>query len=717
MKKNVLISILALFAFATETLALPTLEDFLFDRQPLEKSYFEILSAQKSKEIEQAKSFVPVHRRPYDVLRYDLFMDWKDLIGGVIDWKEGVGFDGINKILLKIDSANVEKLVFDAVYLNVKSVKINGTEIENYSAANGTLEIPLAQTPNVGDSFAVEIAYSFFANKNGGLWAYPKGYFVEIGPKSETDSVFIEENIAYTMSEPRDARLWMPCNDYPYDKALSSIAVKVPDGYVVASNGLLDSVVSSDDGKIFYWSAKKPMATYLMHAAATKFHYFYDIYRRVSNPDDSIKIEYFVWEKDYNDTTSDGTSYNARDAMRNVPEMVRFFSQNYGEYPYAKYGVDVVQKFWPAGMEHQTITTVNRSILRRLDKRGWNRDWSNQIVLAHELSHQWLGDWITCASWNDLWINEGGATWSEALWASHIDSSFYYMQMDAKKQAFFYYDSKTPQPSVYAPPANNVFNYPTTYCKAGWIYHMLSEMLGRERFLGIIRDMLSAYGGTSIDSKDFENFVKEKAPDAPIDISTFFNQWLYSAGYPVFEVDLSSTYNSERDYYDVKLTFEQVQSGIDVPEVFKTPVWLFLYGADGKVLRDSVVVDKRKQTFNFVLTFRPDSVKLDGKKLLFKATSTVGVKEIAATSEKEARIIPNPVSERGKFRLSLNSSARARIFVIDALGNEKFELYDGDLAKGAYEFSLKTENLAAGYYFVVYSLNGTPKAVKFAVYK
>jgi aminopeptidase N len=186
--------------------------------------------------------------------------------------------------------------------------------------------------------------------------------------------------------------------------------------------------------------------------------------------------------------------------------MLEKFSEFFIEYPFEKYGMVAVQPYSWGGMEHQTITTINRSWLRGRSDGG----------IAHELVHQWFGDMITCASWADLWINEGAATWGEALWSYFWGSdAAYNNNILGKRWGYLYYGNFKYTMPAYDVPSNQLFNYPITYCKSSWIYHMLYKMLGEEAFRQILRNMLNEYAYQPISSQQFIDHVKNSVENPP----------------------------------------------------------------------------------------------------------------------------------------------------------------------------------------------------------
>jgi aminopeptidase N len=578
---------------------------------------------------------------------------------------------------------------------------------------------------NYGDTVQITIDYRFSGGRELGFLIYPEGYYVGYNEQFD-DSVYVEERIAYTHNEPQDARFWLPSNDHPHDKALFTINVRLPKGYNVVSNGLLTEEGEYDaESDYFKWEHKYPMSTYLLAVNASKFHVFNDWYKRVINPEDSIEVVYYVWEKDFLEEKTDGSRYNARNSFKNVIPMMERFSEFFIEYPYEKYGMVAVQPYDWGGMEHQTITTINRSWLRGRSDGG----------IAHELVHQWFGDMITCASWADLWINEGAATWGEALWSYFWGSdAAYNNNILGKRWGYLYYGNFKYSMPAYDVPSNQLFNYPITYCKSSWIYHMLYKMLGEEAFRQILRNMLNEYAYQPISSQQFIDHVKNSIDNPPqnlvdiikvppFSIDEFFDQWLYHPGHPIYDMTVDIVRNPiDNEKYDVNITMEQKQNFPDVPELFKTLIRFdILQNDNGNVAyhKEEFYNDKKVQTFTATYDFIPDTVMFDFTYALAEVDTTSY--HITSVEENEKyqgfTIFPNPLYSGSDLKILFQSEIKSpmNITIIDMLGNIVYQDH-GIMPSGAYQyFNIKTNDLHSGVYNIIISTNEKSFTRKFTI--
>ncbi|MCX7735763.1 MAG: M1 family aminopeptidase [Candidatus Kapabacteria bacterium] len=713
MKLSVWVTFLTLFFFS-ETYSKSIYEMIFIDGDKYEFKEFSCNHLHSGLKYDKLLSKDLV-RRPYDVLSYNLYMDWvnplsqdKININGVpyVDSTDRI-WKGINSMKIRIDSFNVEFIELDAADFLINSVTLNSVKLSNTpQPVNNILKIPLNPNIKVGDTINLSIEYTYKSNTQDGFFLYPKKMFVGVIPNTN-DTAWVEERIAYTMSQPESARKWMPCNDNPYDKAVSTIKVRVPLGFIVASNGLLQKIDTlTDKTTIYYWADDAPVATYLMAATASKYVIMKDWYKKVSNPNDSIPIIHFVWDKDFRSTKTDGTEYNATRALSTTARMMEIFSEVYIEYPFSKYGTVILQPFWAGGMEHQTLSSINRVWLRT----------NEQFGLAHELAHQWIGDLITCASWKDIWINEGGATWSEAIYAEHSINKNFYNALMLNRRATYFKGGGIALFRSYNPPMKDLFNYYITYAKSSWIYHMLRTMLGDEVFFNTLRNLLNEYKYKSLTTEDFKEFFIRSVPNPPISFDAFFNNWVYSPGHPIFNL-ISETYRKVDNKYLTKITLNQTQTFSEVPEVFITPVKVDFYN-EGEIKNSEIlVIDSRSKTFDLVLDFLPDSVSIDTTYILCEVSSVItNIKEISDENFLDG-IFPNPATSNQDVNLrTFINTDKIQIEIYDALGRKIKDIINADLRNGNYEINLPVKGLPAGSYKVLVKDNRNYKAYKLILY-
>ena len=664
--------------------------------------------AQNYKHFDDEMLANPVYFRPYDVLNYDIFLDWYEMLNkpmkldsngfGYLE-EDDVVWTGKNTITLRVDTAELSVLEFDAVQLKILGVKVNGKEIVPVPPiSNGIIKVQLDEPLQKDDTVKVEISYKHDKwlgdGKFRGFYLYPKREYLGQIPVEDGDSAFIEERIAYTMSEPQNGRYWLPSNDAPHDKAFVSMTVRVPKGYSVASNGSLKDIAKNDTAWTYHWQSRDVMTTYLIHAAASIFKEWSEWYHKITNPQDSVEIKYYVWQKDYDATATDGTQYNARWTFEQNVEQIETFARRYGEYPFEKYGIVSLQKFGFGGMEHQTITSINRVWLRK------NARWG----LAHELSHMWLGDLVTCKTWNDIWVNEGGATFSEAIWSEQNGGINAYFQNMLGKRAYYLYIGGRDLPPIYGLPVGTIFGKYAVlvYQKASWIYHQLRMMLGDEVFFPALQSLLKKYKFTSIDHTDFIKSFTEDVPNPPIDFDVYFTQWLMKKGHPLLSLNVATTFNGN-GHHLAHITLTQTQEGDMVSDIFEIPVRLVFKDTSGNVFADTLWQKQRTITAEVDVPFFPTEIAIDTSFTLCEVDTIVtNVIESAENIYSELLVSPNPLKSGtiGKLSFGFEKQGQVDISIIDLLGRKEKDIFTGYLDKGNYVFSFRTDNLESGVYFI-----------------
>lgn len=665
----------------------------------------------------EAPSSSQIVRKPYDVLRYDLFMDWRNPLNTIEQTEINRSYTGLNTIQLKMDSANVSKLTFDAVQLRIDSIVVNTKKI-SYTQNEQTFTVDLEQSPQIGDTLTLYVHYTYVGTQDRGFHAYAKGTPSKIKDK-DNQPLTNPEGIVYTMSQPENARYWMPCNDAPYDKARTSITVRVPRRslevipFSVSSNGLLESVKEGKDEKDntqyadYKWSDTTLIPTYLMVANASRFTMFRHWYKRVSNPNDSIPIDNYVWAIDMKADTVDNAHMNALRTFGDAPSMLGIYSRLFGEYPFSKYGHTVAAPFDFGGMEHQTMTTTNRS---------WARSWS-AIGIAHEIVHQWIGDLVTCATWKDIWLNEGGATWGEALWyESWAGNSLYINHLNVRRRQYL---EKQPQPPIWGIPINIIFNYATTYCKAGWVYHMMRKTAGDDKFYPALRSWLKNKSFGYAETEELHNHFQAEIPLDGMTWRQFFDQWLYSAGHPIYQANSTSNDNGNGTF-TTTINLKQIQSGENVPEVFTMPVTLELRAVRNAYLppiRTTFMNNQRSQEFTIETPFAVADVIVDPDSSILAERENYITSAEDITLINDVSVTPNPAQNNLSITLKSKTTKKVSITIIDIEGKEVLSVLNNHvLYDGVYSFPISLTSVTNGCYRVLLRTNSETHSYPFVVF-
>jgi aminopeptidase N len=400
--------------------------------------------------------------------------------------------------------------------------------------------------------------------------------------------------------------------------------------YALSNGGLLETtqdVIAKT--KTYHWKMSIPHSTYLVMLAVADFVEIMDSW-------DGIPVPYYVLP---------GGEEKARISLGKTPQMMQFFSEKIGlRYPYEKYATVCVSSFIFGGMENTTATTLTEYTLH--DERA-HQDFSSDPLVAHELVHQWFGDWLTCRDWSHGWLNEGFATYFEALWAEYDlgrDEFIYELYQNAVN--YFGEDSG----NYRRPIVTNVFHSPIDlfdrhlYEKGSLVLHMVRYILGEELWWKAINYYTNKHKGQSVITADLERAIEEATG---VNMQGFFEQWVYKAGYPQFKLDWS---------YDDKTTtarfkVAQTQEVNHETSLFTLPVEIAFVSESGKREVFKVELEEKEQTFYFKLSEKPLFAGFDPSNWILKTVEWKRPKEqLIAQLEKDPEVFMRVVAaqELGK---------------------------------------------------------------------
>jgi aminopeptidase N len=453
-----------------------------------------------------------------------------------------------------------DNLVIDSLFFNQQAVK--------YERSEKNLKVTSDKVLNPSDTVSIRVVYHG-SPKNLGFSSFVFGEVNDISMVS-------------TLSEPYFASTWFPCNDRPDDKALMDMYITSDSVYTSISNGKLMEVSVKDSLKTFHYKTFYPITPYLICLYSSKYSHFSETY--VSAEQDTMPIDYYAIPKHL--------EYAKKDFAGHA-KMISFFAKLFGEYPFIKEKYGVAEFLWEGGaMEHQTITGIGTSFVK-----GKGR---YEEIYVHELSHHWFGDCVSPRSWKDIWLNEGFATYCEAL---YIEQVYGKEQFESKMQTL-----KLPvfSGTVYDP-QYNMFS-PTIYYKGGWILHMLRFEVGDSVFFSILREYFNTYKYGSASTQDFITVAEQLSKK---DLSQFFDQWLYK---PSNIITATYTWKTEEfvekdSLYSVRITLKQTQTDYSC---FHFPVnieWFF--DERTPIEKTRVYIDKPEQSFVFVFKHKPQSVMVN----------------------------------------------------------------------------------------------------------
>src|SRR5262245_50193111 len=524
--------------------------------------------------------------------------------------------------LYVVDPAIVDVDLFDSG-LNVTATRVNGSP-RSFSVSSGELLIPICQGADcpahgVGDSLQVAVDYS--ASPPGGFYYYARN--------------------SYTFAEPYDGRFWWPCYDLPNDKATLDVYATVPDTNVCVSNGFLLSVAPGAPGtKVYHWRETHPIATYLVAITVAKFWQW-----EQSTPSGPvIPILENVFPED---------STKAKFDFANIPTMIPTFAARFGPYAFDKYGQVAVTPFGAGGMEHQSLTTINRSWVTGTR--------SVEGGMAHELTHQWWGDKVTCVDFRNIWLNEGFASYGECIWQGDFYGQPSYDTAVQQQMTSALNADNNIRYALYDPPEANLFGT-TIYKKGSLVLHMLRRILGDSAFFAGMQlyGQRFAYGTAS--TADFERAM-EDAAGQPLD--WYFNEWVYDKGLPAYNWVWQTAPTADPNQTDVSVFVRQVQT--NAPR-FRMPIEFKLQRT---ALADTFVTVTNnavaEENLTFLVNGTVTNVVFDPRNSIYKTLQQIAVGVPAVIPDTGPSLalsaMPNPARSSARFRVELGTASKLPIEV------------------------------------------------------
>jgi aminopeptidase N len=384
-------------------------------------------------------------------------------------------------------------------------------------------------------------------------------------------------------------RFWFPGYDFPNDKTTTEMIVTVPSGWQTLSNGKLAGVTENKGAgtTTFHWSQEKPMSTYLVSLVAGEFDKGQDKW--------TVPVEYYVPR---------GRGADIPRTFGRTVDMLQFFSDHVAPYPWAKYDQSMVDTFG-GGMENTSATTEGANAI--LDARDFeDRKPNTDGLIAHEMAHQWFGDLVTCADWRHTWLNEGFATYFEALWEEHASGRdvFDWKELHAGRNivAFSSRASVVPHNGEEGGGA-----YGLIYNKGGWTLQMVRGQLGDARFWKAIQYYVKKYSYQNATTSDFVEAIAEATGQ---DLEWLFDQYVYQPGHPQFEV----AWDYDAGTRLLHLAVQQTQQSAP----FQIPIEIEALGDSG-AQTFHINVGKKSEDFYFGVTESPRTVLFDPRDIILKA--------------------------------------------------------------------------------------------------
>jgi aminopeptidase N len=418
----------------------------------------------------------------YDVDHYDLQLDWQP---------DGGRLDGVVTVEATA-TQDLSRFNLDFGDLDVESAEVDGEPATTERTGEHELEITPATAVDEGAAFTVEIAY-------GGEIADPQGLLPGLG------GWFDDGTEVYVAAEPDGAHGFFPVNDHPSDKATYTITVTAPEELDVVANGVEttgpdgpEAAPASGDGtRTWSFDMTDPMASYLVQVVVANL----DLPTEESPGGVPIRHAH---DEDVLDA--------ATEQMEGTGAIIDWYAERFGPYPFDVYGGVTVDEDLGFALETQTLSLFPAGI-------------STEVV-AHELAHQWFGDHVSPATWQDIWLNEGFATYASWLW---LEEAGEVTVEESAGQSTFFGDLNAPPADPGGPGA--LFDA-TVYFRGALTLYVLHDRLGDDAFFGLLRAWVDEYGGRSATTADFEELAAEVTGE---DLTDLFDAWLRSDELPRLE--------------------------------------------------------------------------------------------------------------------------------------------------------------------------------------
>ncbi|MBN2683490.1 MAG: T9SS type A sorting domain-containing protein [Bacteroidales bacterium] len=562
---------------------------------------------------------------------------------------------------------NTSNITFDLSDTLVVDSVIYNTENLSFSLESDLLTIILPSALVSGATDSVSIFYH----------GVPR-----VGPRAFTQSYYYDHPQLWTLSEPYGSLEWWPCNHDLNDKIDSiDVYVTAPEQYLVAGNGLIENEWITDTLKTIFWKHRHPIAAYLVAFAVSDYVAFEDYISTGTN--DSLYFLNYLFPED---------STEIKPLLNLTHDMLNLYSEYFIDYPFddEKYGH--AQFDWTGAMEHQTMTFMGAGAA----SFGYETN-------SHELAHQWFGNYITCGSWSDIWLNESFATYMTGWGYQFMFNGIYW-----KKWLGINIERITAEPdgSVYVIDTLDVarvFSSRLSYRKGAHVLHMLRWELGDSAWYTAIRNYLNdallanGYART-------QDLINHFETAADTNLTEFFNDWFYGEGYPIYQLHYIQTADNE-----LTLTIDQTQSHSSV-SFFEMHLPLKFFG-EGKDTLIRVKHDFSGQVFYINPGFMIDSIQLDPD--MWIITKDVIIENISQIhSSENLTVFPNPTEDF----LYVKTKQPITIKKIEAfdstgklVGSENFNT-SGQFVK------IPVRSFAKGQYLLKIETNGHPFTYKFIKY-
>lgn len=525
-------------------------------------------------------SFTGFAQSSFDVQHYDISVDTIDFGNKTITAHVGVR--------VKAVGGQVNEIQLSLLQFQVDSI-IQSAQTLTYNYNDTILDVTLAQPLNSGDSTEIMVYYHGHPQEDnsgfGGFYFQGNTYAFNIG-------------VGFEANPHNYGRVWFPCVDNFTDRATYNFHIRALDTYKAFCNGELTSTDDNGDGTLtFNWEMTHSIPSYLASMAVAPF---YNINRNYHN----IPVSIAVLEADSNNTIN---------TFQNLENCVGTFLNTYGPYKWNKIGY-VAVPFNAGAMEHSTSIHIGKAYI--------NGGLTYETLWAHELAHQWWGDLVTCERQEEMWLNEGFAAYSEAIFLEgRYGKTRYrdYVRSNHRKVLQFAHIIDDGYRAL-----NNIpheYTYGTTvYDKGADIAHTIRGFMGDTDFFNGCQHYFDVMAYQDASSEDLRDALEASSG---INMDRFFEDWVFTGGFPHFSVDSFTVANGSGNTYDITVHTKQKQKGNN--HTYKMPME-FTFRDGTNEASETFTIDAATNTFQTNLSFNPTMVTIDKNELISDAITDYELK-------------------------------------------------------------------------------------------
>jgi aminopeptidase N len=554
---------------------------------------------------------------------------------------------------------DMSSIVFDfSDQMNVDSVVKDNARLSYDQPGTGELVITLPAVVPAGQQGTVVVNYSGAPDQSD-------GYF--------TTTTHNRVPVLWTLSEPYGAMEWWPCKQDLNDKIEGlDVYITAPSQYTAVSNGLEQGQSTSGNSKTTHFYHSYPIPAYLVAIAVTNYNVYTQTY---NGPQGSFPIVNYLYPE---------TQSQYQSSLAQTLSIMQFYETTFEQYPFHNEKYGHAQWNWGGGMEHSTV-----SFMVNFDRE----------LIAHELAHQWFGDKITCGSWQDIWLNEGFATYLTGLVVEYQDGN---PNFRTWKQQNVENITSSPGGSVYIAAADTIsvdriFSSRLSYNKGAMVLSMLRLKMGNANFYQAVKNYL-ADTGFAYDYAKTPDLQQHLEAVYGSSLQEFFNDWVYKQGYPTYTATVTK---AGQGFVTVKLA--QTQSHASV-SFFEIPVPVRLTGANGQTI--DVVLDNttNNQVFTVPVTFNVTGVQVNPEYDIITGTNSVTLDSNVVEDKLQVKLYPNPVTHTLSLQVPQGVEI-TKITIYNMLGQKVLEFKN--------ETTLNVSALSAGAHIVKLETNQGSSQFKF----